>query len=79
MKNLFPANPILIVDDEKSILNSMEFTFRSDGYTNIVCLQQSKLVMDYLNAHSVEVVFLDITMPVISGDKILKEITVHFP
>jgi len=79
MKNLFPANPILIVDDEKSILNSMEFTFRSDGYTNIVCLQQSKLVMDYLNAHTVEVVFLDITMPVISGDKILKEITVHFP
>lgn len=79
MENKRPIKPILIVDDEKAILNSMEFTFRSDGYDNIVCIQNSELVMDFVKNNSVEVIFLDITMPRMSGDEILDLIHSDFP
>ncbi|MBI9053302.1 MAG: sigma-54-dependent Fis family transcriptional regulator [Bacteroidales bacterium] len=74
-----PIHPILIVDDEKAILNSMEFTFRSNGYTNIVCLQNSELVMKFVENNPVEIILLDITMPVISGEKLLEQINTEFP
>ena len=74
-----PVNPILIVDDEKATLNSMEFTFRSNGYTNIVCIQKSELVLDYIKNNPVEIIFLDITMPNISGKKILEKINLDYP
>lgn len=74
-----PSNPILIVDDEKAILNSMEFTFRSNGYTNIKSIQKSKLVIDYVDKNPVEIILLDITMPNISGDKILEKINKDHP
>lgn len=79
MEILTPNNPILIIDDEKSILNSMEFTLRSNGYSNIVCLQKSQLVMDYVKDNAVECILLDITMPNISGDKILEELNLEYP
>lgn len=74
-----PIHPILIVDDEKTILNSMEFTLRSSGYTNIVCIQRSELVMQYVRSHSIESILLDITMPVKSGEEILEELKKDFP
>lgn len=74
-----PINPILIVDDEKTILNSMEFTLRSNGYTNIVCIQQSELVMQYVRKTPLECILLDITMPIVSGEKILEELNTDFP
>lgn len=74
-----PHFPILIIDDEKSVLNSMDFSFRSNGYNNIVCLQKSNLVMKFLAEYSVEVIFLDITMPIVSGDTLLKEIKDNYP
>lgn len=74
-----PINPILIVDDEKAILNSMEFTFRSNGYTNIVSIQKSELLMDYIKNNPIEIVLLDITMPNISGEEILKKIKKNYP
>lgn len=74
-----PHFPILIVDDEKAVLNSMDFSFRSNGYNNIVCLQKSNLVMKFLEEYPVEVIFLDITMPIISGDTLLKKIKDNHP
>ncbi len=74
-----PVNPILIVDDDKAVLNSMEFTFRSSGYTNIVCIQKSEQVMEYVKNNPIEIIFLDITMPNISGEKILKKINIDYP
>ncbi len=79
MENQKPVNPILIVDDEKSILKSMEFTFRSDGYDNIACIQDSRSVMDYIASNPVEIIFLDITMPIISGEEILNEVHKNYP
>ena len=77
--NLKPHDPIVIVDDEKAILHSMEFTFRSAGYNNIVVFQQSEKVLSYLMENPVEVVFLDITMPVVSGDELLVKIHAAMP
>ncbi len=74
-----PLNPILIVDDEKSALNSMEFTFRSSDYNNIVCIDKSDLVLRYLKEHQVDVIFLDITMPVLSGNELLRRIKDTYP
>ena len=79
MDALTPNNPILIVDDEKTILNSMEFTLRSNGFTNIVCLQKSELVVDFVKENQVECILLDITMPIISGDQILEILNLEHP
>ena len=79
MENQKPIHPVLIVDDEKSTLKSMEFTFRSDGYNNIVCIQDSRLVIDYVATHPVEIIFLDITMPIISGEEILQTVHRNYP
>ncbi len=79
MTNKNPEYPILIVDDEKTVLNSMEFTFRSAGYNNIVCIEKSELVLRFLKEYQVDVIFLDITMPELSGDVLLKKLRDNYP
>lgn len=67
-----PTHPILIVDDEASALKSFEVSLRSSGYNNIVCFQDSTKVLPYLDSHPVELLLLDLTMPLLSGQEILE-------
>lgn len=71
--------PILIVDDEASILQSIEITLRTHNYNNIVCIQQSDKVIDYVRNNPIEIILLDLTMPRVCGEKILREINQDFP
>ena len=74
-----PDFPILVVDDEEHALKSFELSFRSHGLNNIILCRDSLKVMDILNNSEVEVVLLDIIMPGLTGESVLKQIVEHFP
>ncbi|MCB2184069.1 MAG: sigma-54 dependent transcriptional regulator [Desulfobulbaceae bacterium] len=76
---LNPDLPILLVDDDKDVVNAVLRTLRVNGYNNFLSVNDSRKVISLLNEERVALVLLDITMPHIRGDKLLEEIVVHFP
>lgn len=74
-----PPNPILIVDDEESILLAMDTILRMAGYDNIIICPDSRKVMGLIAAHHAEVILMDLTMPHITGQELLTEITAEYP
>jgi DNA-binding NtrC family response regulator len=78
-KELFPERPILMVDDEKNILNPLDFELRSHGITNVECCQDSRDVMPNLKKKKYSLILLDILMPHISGDELLPDIVADYP
>jgi len=72
--DLFPDTPILIVDDEESVITSLTTTLKSHGINNIIGCQDSRDVMDLVRSTDFEVILLDLTMPHISGNELLSEI-----
>lgn len=65
---------ILIVDDEKDITDFMVEVFSTFGYGNCVVVNSSENVMQILNQEQIDIVFLDLLMPNISGDAIFNYI-----
>lgn len=78
-KELFPQAPILMVDDEKHFLNSLDFELHSHGITNVECCLDSRDVMLKLKEIKYSVILLDILMPHISGDELLPYIVAKYP
>lgn len=79
-KNLHPPFAVLLVDDEPSFLRSLSLTLkRSGGIDNILCCQDSRQVMDMLAREDVGLVLLDLTMPHLSGEKLLPMIVEEYP
>ena len=76
---LYPENPILIVDDEVSILYALELALASEGFTNLRTLKKPTQVMPLLDSEKFDVVLLDIVMPDLSGDKLLDQIRERHP
>lgn len=70
----FPQNPILLVDDEPIILESLELTLNIEGYNNLILCQDSREVEEIINHQEVSVVFLDLMMPHVSGEELLEKI-----
>lgn len=78
-KKLFPDLPILMVDDEKHFLNSLDFELRSKGIINVECCQDNRDVMPNLKKKKYSLILLDILMPHISGDELLPDIVARYP
>jgi DNA-binding NtrC family response regulator len=78
-KNLFPALPVLIVDDEEAILMSLSGVLKSGGIDNIGCIQDSREVIPLLQKADVGLMLLDLTMPHLSGEELLSQIREEFP
>ncbi|MFQ5584131.1 MAG: sigma-54-dependent transcriptional regulator [Calditrichia bacterium] len=76
---IFPAKPVLIVDDEENFLDSVSFILNAEGISNIVMFRDSRDVMPFLSENEVTVVLLDILMPHISGKDLLNLITRDYP
>jgi DNA-binding NtrC family response regulator len=82
MKNpsLYPSLGVLLVDDEPAWLRALSLTLeRSAGITNIMTCSDSRQVMELLGHHDIGLVLLDLTMPHLSGDQLLEQITEKFP
>lgn len=78
--NVSPLNPsILLVDDEEQILRSTTLALRTCGLHDVTSLNDARNVSDYLNENSVSIALLDLNMPHISGQQILKQIKSTHP
>ena len=75
----YPEFPILIVDDEVGIIQGCEMTLRSCGISNTMTCLDSRKVMPILSEQKIQVVLLDLNMPFLSGEELLREIKQHFP
>jgi len=74
-----PINPILIVDDEENLLNSFELTLLDSGINNVILCNDSRNVLDILEEQNVSLILLDLSMPYIRGEELLKEIVPNYP
>ena len=71
--------PVVLVDDEQSVLLSTRMILLSAGIRNVQTFDDSRDLMPYLESHEVSVVVLDLFMPYIPGNKLLPEIVRAFP
>jgi DNA-binding NtrC family response regulator len=77
---LNPEFKILLVDDELPWLRSLSMTLEGPGgFTNLLQTDDSREVLNLLRQHDVGVVLLDLTMPYIGGQELLKKIAAEFP
>ncbi|MFC1611082.1 sigma-54-dependent transcriptional regulator [Myxococcota bacterium] len=74
-----PTFPVLVVDDEAEILQGLRLALLSGGINNIIPCGHGERVMALIEEHNVGVVLLDLWMPVISGQELLKTITDDHP
>ena len=79
-ENLYPSFGILLVDDEPAWLRSLSLTLESSaGITNTILCQDSRQVLGLLDGGGIGLVLLDLTMPHLSGEEVLKEISERHP
>ena len=77
---LYPSFEILIVDDEPAWIRSMRIALeRLAGITNIVACHDSRDVMSLMSRHNIGIVLLDLTMPHLSGEELLRMIGEQHP
>ena len=78
-KKKYPEFPVLVVDDDKNFLNSIELTLLSKGITNLERCEDSAEVMSLLKKGKYSVILLDMIMPGINGMELLPKITNEYP
>ena len=69
----------MIVDDEETILFSIDTSLRMAGLNNIITCNDSRKVMDILSGQKIEAMLLDLSMPHIVGEDLLGKVTSEFP
>ena len=62
---------VLIVDDEPSILLSLEFLMKKEGY-KVFIARDGKEAFDIIKEHKPNIVLLDIMMPNVDGYQVCK-------
>ncbi len=67
------SNKILVVDDEKSILNIIAFNLKKEGFS-VVCAEDGEQALEVFKSEQPELVLLDVMMPKIDGYGVCKEI-----
>ena len=77
--DLFPEDPILVVDDEESVIKGLTTSLKSKGINNLVSCSDSREVMGIVSSTELEVILLDLSMPHISGNELLSEIHCSYP
>jgi DNA-binding NtrC family response regulator len=73
------ALPVLAVDDEIEALHACRLTLRMGGVENVICCEDPRAVPGILKSESVGVVLLDLLMPGISGQDLLRMIAQEYP
>ena len=79
IKNLSPAHPILIVDDDPSSLFNLETLLHCLALDNIVSCLDSRDVTKVLAQQPAAVVILDLMMPHLPGEELLKTLVRDYP
>lgn len=69
----------MLVDDEQEVLEAQSITLRMSGYANILAVDDSRKVLDILQEREIDIILLDLAMPHLSGEELLKRIKASFP
>ncbi|TFH86015.1 sigma-54-dependent Fis family transcriptional regulator [Billgrantia azerbaijanica] len=78
--NLYPAFGVLLVDDEASFLRSFSLMLETQGGINhLYQCQDSRDAMQAIAEHPIGLVLLDLTMPHLSGEALLRQIVEEHP
>jgi DNA-binding NtrC family response regulator len=75
----YPEQPVLLVDDERAVLAGEARVLAAAGINNVVSCGDPREVMALLARTGFDAVLLDITMPGLSGEKLLELIREHRP
>ena len=67
--------PVLLVDDEPSLLRSASLLLRAAGIAPVLTLDDSRLVLSRVVEEQIGVVVLDLTMPHLSGQALLEQLS----
>lgn len=59
-------NTILVVDDDKDILDIIEIYLKNDNF-NVITAEDGSIAMDKLREHDIDLIILDIMMPNLDG------------
>ncbi len=78
-QDLYPERPILIIDDERDLLDSICTSLNLEGFTNIVTCSEPNEALGIMGKRECELVILDIIMPKLSGDMLLPVIIDKYP
>ncbi|MCP3872738.1 MAG: sigma-54-dependent Fis family transcriptional regulator [Desulfobacteraceae bacterium] len=71
--------PILIVDDEPQILLAVDTTLRMAGMDNIITISDSRDVIRQMERQIPCLIILDLNMPHINGERLLKIVRKTYP
>ncbi|MGA1864411.1 MAG: sigma-54-dependent transcriptional regulator, partial [bacterium] len=74
-----PCQPIFVIDDEIDSLINIEALLRFKGINNITVCQDSSQAIPLLLKREPSIVLLDLIMPNLRGEDLLKEIVEDFP
>jgi DNA-binding NtrC family response regulator len=79
-ENLYPSFSILLVDDEPAWLDALSLSLeRNTGMNNILLCQDSTRAMEMLANNNIGLVVLDLNMPNLTGQELLKLISEQYP
>jgi DNA-binding NtrC family response regulator len=78
-ESTYPHLPVLLVDDEPQALTSFELTLRSASMNNFIGCPDSREVMSVLSRQEIEIMLLDLWMPHVTGEELLRQIAADFP
>jgi DNA-binding NtrC family response regulator len=76
---LYPAFRVLLVDDEQPWLRSLGMMLEGAGIGNLAQLSDPRQVMPLLTEQEVGLILLDLTMPHLSGEELLRRISEEHP
>jgi DNA-binding NtrC family response regulator len=76
---MHPPNPVLIVDDEEPILQAQEAALHAAGIGNTLRCTDPTQVMGIIGQREIELVLLDLRMPSVPGEEILRQIHEQHP
>ncbi len=71
--------PILLVDDEPALLRAVGIELRGAGFERVVALDDGRSVLPLLEERAIGVVVLDLTMPHLAGQELLRQIRQAHP
>lgn len=70
--NYVKNNPILLIDDDARALDITKLFLEFEGYRNLHLIQDSRNVMAFLEKNNMSLVLLDIRMPHVTGNDLLR-------
>ena len=69
---------ILVVDDEKVIRDGCRRVLADNNY-DVICAENGQEAMSELEKEKVDIILLDLKMPVMSGEEVLAQAFVQYP